>query len=550
MENQPGAVDLTLLYSLRRKLQLIDAIWSGQVPGSINTRQDSDLQHLFQQSSRSSTSIRLGSYLTLSNELEPRVSPLSSSDLLFKTRSTNEPSPLLPLLMVEALPHISLIDRSKIVNLTIRTLTSKHSTSSLATESAAIQQAVDASREISGRLARRASHPPSVLATTQDRTSIFAKLREDIANPSDTLLRFGEGDLILRVVSTTLPAIPLSSPRSRDIFARTASWVETRSTRPGSSRRASVVSSIGMSMDSKRVSMINVSLGSPRNSILNSPTLQVAGEGEPINVAVKAGTIDTLVDLLVVGIADTVRAPTTDADGEESLNSRRPFQFDTKAYEQTFYATFRAFVSPLNLLEMIRKRYLAAPNASQDYPTLSSTRPFPTWSNAIISADADIDWDQVSIIRGSIIASLRYWVEHHVLDFVGDDELFGSASTFISFIEVTEKATQESEVERQADDDNLRNARLLKQHFHRDSLRPPTPFKRTLTLSRNEDDSRLSFDDLNASDLLDRLDKIAAIVNKEISGEFDLSSHSMLSDICSAHDRTRLDCLFRDCRIE
>jgi hypothetical protein len=512
IENQPGAVDLTLLYSLRHKIQVIEALWSGGLPGSIDTRRDSDLQHLFQQSSRSSTSTRLSSFLPLSLEAEPQLSPLSGSELLFKTRPTNEPSPLLPLLMVEALPYISLVDRSKILHSTIRTLTSKHSTSSLASEAAAIQQAVDSVKDINGRLARRNSHPPSAPPTTVDRTSIFARLREDIANPSDTLLRFSEGDLILRVVSSAMPAIPLSSPRSKDIFARTASWVETRYSRPGSSRRTSVISSAGITGDSKRVSTI----GSARNSLLNSPTLQVAGEEEPINVVVKAGTIDTLVDLLIVGIADTVRAPTTDADGEESLNSRRPFQFDTKEYQQTFFSTFRAFASPLTLLEMIRKRYLAAINASQEYPTLSSARPFPTWSSAIVNADADIDWNQVAIIRGSLIGTLRYWVEHHILDFMGDDELFTSASTFISFVELTEKATQESAAERQQNDDNLRNSTLLQQHFHRDSLRPPTPFKRAMKADREEDN--LSFDDLTSSDLLDRLDQIAAMVNKDISG--------------------------------
>lgn len=529
VENHPGAVDLTSLYSLHHTLQLAEKIWSGNTPATLDTRLDTDLQHLFQHLSRLPSPARphLSAYITASLEVEVASSPLSASDLQFKVRPSTGPNPLLPLIMIEPLPHISLIDRPRIVQLAGRALSTKQSITSIPAEAALALHPTTSRATPSQRLARHNSYPPSTLPASLDRTTTFARFRNEIANPSDTLLRFADGDLVLRVVSTVLPAIPQASPaRGRDILNRTASWIETRSPRPGASRRGSVASTSGGVPDSRRVSLLAGSPGSERNSLITSPLLQVAGEEEPVNVNVKAGTIDSLVDLLVVGIAETVRAPTTDADGEESLNTRRPFRFDSKQYRQSFFATFRAFISPLVLLDMLRKRYLAASSASQEYPTLSSARPFPTWS--LSTDEAEVDWSQVASIRLAIISVLRHWVENHILDFLGDDELFTSASTFISFVERTETAAQETEVERQEDDEALRSAKVLKLHFVRDCLRPPTPFKRSKN-SEHDETLDFSFDGLSASALLDRLDRLATAVNRDITGESSPSAVSVAS---------------------
>jgi hypothetical protein len=72
----------------------------------------------------------------------------------------------------------------------------------------------------------------------------------------------------------------------------------------------------------------------------------------PLRVTVKAGTLDVLVDVLIRGI-EGVSVSFADDHGEMPLNARsRPVKLDKTHFEETWWNTFRSFVTPLVFFEV------------------------------------------------------------------------------------------------------------------------------------------------------------------------------------------------------
>lgn len=237
-----------------------------------------------------------------------------------------------------------------------------------------------------------------------------------------------------------------------------------------------------------------------------------------MHVVVKAGTVESLVDLLVLGIGN-LRTPTKDADGESSLTGKRPLALDAEEYRSSFFATFRAFSSPLAILDMLRKRYLAAPNASREYVNLSSARPFPSWSMAPSTETDDLDWTRIAAIRLAVLGNIRHWVEHQITDFLDDDDLYTSTATFLSFVEMTEQLALEERPK--SDDAVLETAKWIRVRFSRSSLRPVVRARQAVIGAPPAKSGRsvpLSFDALTATELVDRLDLIACHVTQDVTG--------------------------------
>lgn len=227
-EQQPGAVNLVALYPLRDRLDDVEAVWTRTTPAAIDVRPEPELQLFFQLMSRNVLPPRpqLSAYLPASLEVEPRP-PAQHLSLHFKPRSVHEPSPLIPLLMVEPLPHLTLVDRDKIIQSAAGSLPRKHSGTNLNGVPAHIPSAPPRGAP-PGRLVRHNSYPPSA-ASTGDRPGVFARLRNEIAHPSETLLRFADGDIVFRIVSAALPTMPAASTSNeRGVLSRTSSWVESR----------------------------------------------------------------------------------------------------------------------------------------------------------------------------------------------------------------------------------------------------------------------------------------------------------------------------------
>lgn len=542
----PGAVDLVPFYQLKTKLDHLDSIWSqdGQVQAPLDIVPNGDLQYLFQILSRQlpTPGSQLRSYLVNSLEAEPRFAGTYPS-LFGKLRSSMEPSPLLPLIMVEPLPYISLIDREKVIALAARSLPRKQSNSAMSSGTSSSIPAKKSFTNLStGTITpdqqrplaiRHNSYPPSITPSTE-RLGFAKALRSEIANPSDTLLRFAEGDLVFRIISTALPIVPTqvdisTTATKKGLLSRTSSWIESKSSR-GTPKNGSIHESIGIGSPLSRRGSRAFSTHSVEPT---SARLQVASESEPVSVVVKAGTIDNLLDILIFGI-DKLRTPTIDANGEISLTSGggRPISLDVEEFRSCFFATYRSFSTPLALLDMLRKRYLAALNASQDYLTLSASKPFPNWSlsptfsssSVVVEENkSDLDWDQISIVRSTVLDNLRYWFENHLSDFLDDDDLYSSTHAFFLSVELIEETNS---IERTTQDDSLlEEVKSLKQRFYRKCLRPLVRSRKAVTVGgeglvtrSGPIENDLSYDLLSVTDLVDKLDRMACTITQDVTG--------------------------------
>ncbi|SGY38056.1 BQ5605_C003g01950 [Microbotryum silenes-dioicae] len=512
MPEQPDATLLLPLYDLHEELRKVDSVWSREPLSVMQVALDPRLQHFLQRNSRLThpEKPQLSTYLAPSLKAEPRL-VAQGINLLVKSRSAQEPSPLVPLVMVEPLPHISLVDRGQILASSRNpALRHKGSYSNMSSN------ASDSVHPGGTQLARRASYPPHAASASLG-LGAFARLRKDMTDPANTLLPFADGDIVFTIVSNavrTVPSTPTLVQNERGTLSRTSSWIESRSSRgAGSPNRNSTRQSLTPTL--APLSRVPSRGGSPvavspplNEHSPTGPKLQAASEEEPVHVVVRAGTVEAFVDLLVLGISN-LRTPSTDADGQSSLTGRRPLQLDAADFRSAFFSTFRSFTTPLVLLDMLRKRYLAAPNASLDHVNLTSERPFPAWSMAPISPGIEVDWAHIASIRVSVLRNISYWMDHHIGDFLDDDELFISATTFLHFIESSERANARPE-----NAQVLAELQKLLNRIGIDLLRPAVKSRAPVVMASA---TPLSYDELNASQLVDRLDQIACRLTQNLS---------------------------------
>lgn len=492
------------LYAIKDRLEAVASVWSQEslnlslAPAS--TEPNPQLQYLFQASSRIShaTKQELGAYIPTSIGAEPSAALLAQSSLPVKARSPTEPDVLIPLIMVEILPHISLVDKEKILAQGV--LSRKVSSAGLS--AAAAHPARD-------QLSRRNSYPPHVLSHNE-RGGTLARLRSEIGSGSDTLLRFAGGDLVLRAVSTAVGVQSTASiaPGDDHALSRTSSWIEPRTKRSRMSARTSLASNFAVptsrrSSSSKRDSL-PMSFSRPGSSVVN---LTSALEETPVHAAVQAGTLEALLDLLVLGPA-SLRTPSTDADGVSALCGGRSVSIDMEEYRDCFFSTCRAISSPIVVFDMLRKRYLAAPNASVEFASLTPAQPFPSWSMAPVLEGIFPDSQRVHGIRMSILECLARWIEQHIGDFLEDDELWRTA---LAFLDAQGSASQED-----GDPAVATRARNVLDSLRRGALRPDIGLKESLPIKSS---ARTDFDGLSADELVDTIDGVAEDLMHQVTGE-------------------------------
>ena len=519
-EDDNATVDLNPFYALREAFQDIEST-TKELSGDSTIRPDSELQYFFQSQSRLSLPVS-STYFSASLEVEPKISGLGA-DLYTKSRpSASDPPPLLPLLMVEPLPHISLVDREKIIQAAanVGVIPRKQSNSELGSTQEFAEKGSYASRANQpGRLVRHNSFPPSIIATTAD-VGLMAKLRLELNRKSESernLVRLVDGGLILRIITSTVAGSGPTTPVTiKGVLARTASWIEAKSTKAG--RRASIASistlspitqfSLESGSNSKRSSMVSTRFNFDSEESQSSSTVEVV---------VKSGAIESLVDLLVIGIPPSLRIPSTIDETAKSI------KHNSKDFRNTFFSTYRSFVTPIALLDMLRKRYISARNATSSREEISLERPFPIWST---SPREEVDWKQVLTIRTSIVAILRHWVDQHLSDFLNDEELYSSFSAFLNFMRIPDSSPGGSD---RLDEKVREEISSLSVRFLSESFRPPIR-SRSRAGEAMDRPAGLSFDRLSVSELVDRLDMIASDVNANVTGTSLASLVSAVAD--------------------
>lgn len=510
-----GAVDLQPLYHLREKFIRVEELWVKNLMTPEGGTTDRELQFFLQTISRATPHCSvapLSSYLSLSLEVEPRL----ASELLHHIPSRSTIHPLVPLIFVEPLPHINLGQRETILaSISGSTISHKQSTSSLSNAAAELQQRVPVPSAAT-RLGRHNSYPPSSANTASEKIGIFSRLRQEIADSSDTLLRFADGGIVFRIVSSALPSIRapvFPAERNGGLLSRNSSWIESKSMRRS-------MKSARTSIHSTGENFLRTSWAPSANEESpSSSRLFAARDEEPVYVVVKEGTVESLVDLLVLG-TDNLRAPSTDADGESSLTQRRPLFLDMEEYRSTFFATFKSFMPPVVLMDLLRKRYLAAPNASREKVTLSSSKPFPSWSLAPVTAESEhlLDWEGTNRIRLTLLEGVQYWSSHHLADFLDDDELFVSCGAFLALVEANEREASGERLDH--DDRVLALVGTIKARLAKDALRPALRPRKAAASSMEDSAESLSFDSLTINQLVDRLDAVACEAFRDVTGLF------------------------------
>lgn len=179
-----------------------------------------------------------------------------------------------------------------------------------------------------------------------------------------------------------------------------------------------------MGVGSRPVSQVSKRSSLPasnRSSFAEMPTTL-------LHTFVKAGTLDRLVDVLVMGL-DHVTLDTSDDSLERTFvfAKRSRLTLDLAAYRKSFLATYRSFCQPLALFEHLQKRFSGAVNASRELGLpLQHRNAFPTWSSneSMTSQNLPVDWEMVTKIRSGVTSILASWVSRYSQDFAENDGLY------------------------------------------------------------------------------------------------------------------------------
>ncbi|KAI8884637.1 hypothetical protein K501DRAFT_332563 [Backusella circina FSU 941] len=215
------------------------------------------------------------------------------------------------------------------------------------------------------------------------------------------------------------------------------------------------------------------------NSMKGSNDLNSSNDSPMLLVSVKAGHLESLVDLLVYGISEY-----TDQLKDQwnilsnNMNQLSPgdgVKMDDEDYVTVFFSSFRIFCSSHQLLEMLRKRFLSSKEQGKRAQRKNSlallenyfqnNKPHPYQKQT-----CDMDWNRICQIQLRILNLLYYWLEEHYYDFMDDIEMTKLVSSFI----LTAKKTLESTPKLTSSLPLIQN-RL--QHIHQKvTIKSMTPF--------------------------------------------------------------------------
>ncbi|KAK4055210.1 rho GTPase-activating protein [Microbotryomycetes sp. JL201] len=500
MSGSEPVIDFARLCELRTRLDKLKQTWTHEAVVDLAETPNQQIQFLLQSASRlppAKDLPTLGSYLPSSLGIEPRF-PTQGLNTQTRARPASDVNPLLPLLNVETLPHITLMDQQKIG------------------DGSFLDGGSNRKKDIDG-LRRRNSYPPTP-ARLVERLGTFAKLRREIKSRVDTLLPFAEGDIVFRIVTSASVDV---SRRTSGAFVRTPSWIETKSKSKPKSNRASIGSNLApLSRSSSRRDSSPVS---QRSSESGAGKAVATPSAEPVQVVVQTATVEALIDTIILGTG-IYRTPSTDADGQPSLSGGRSLSLDRDELIHTFFSAYHSFSSPLAVLDMFRKRFLAATNAATELAGLTSDRPFPSWSLSPAPVESLTDTavqESAARIRVKILEALRFWIAHFATDFLDSDDLWSSTLTLLDYVTDLKDWSNVSAA-----------AQEIRQELVSAALRPNCARQSSHDASAA---NTVRFDRASAKDLVDHLDALSCtsakdITERELQRWIDALEISSLSD--------------------
>ncbi len=457
------------------------------------------LQLLFQNSNTPVSTME--SNMERSFQLEPRAlgnidaGSLDARERLSLPSSADADLPLVPLLFPQPLPLLSLLNTSQIKASLVRRNDPR--ANQIHDPQATITSRSMARPSLAGSPLARASafSPPlgrssrnAAFSGVVEWSSISASTKWDDA--SNGAVKIGN-ELVLRLVqeaNLSLPGSPMTSKRFSQDFGRAS--------RP-------------LSQVSKRSSLP----ASNRSSVIDIVV--------PVQVVVKAATLDRMIDLLVMGVqhinVPPISSPMDGPDQQSAPQRKTRLVMDMESYRTTFLATFRSLCSAPELFEQLQKRFSTAIMASKELAgadEFRSSSQFPSWIGVIPAGSQaePTDWEMVYRIRMGVVLTLRLWIDRFPQDFVDDDDLYHLALNFLRHpgMEVTaEDPDQQKVVHALAQLRSMFGSRIMGANARQEERSYATNMAVQISDSRQQAD--FDFDRASAAELVEYLESIATV---------------------------------------
>lgn len=179
--------------------------------------------------------------------------------------------------------------------------------------------------------------------------------------------------------------------------------------------------------------------GFPEGHFFESPDLNV----QNVDVVAKSGTLERLIDLLVLGIDDFAsKIDTVDMFDFIDKTTQRSFKMNMEIFTITFFGTFRSFCAPVVLLEYLRRRYVGAKSAAVSIKSgnVVSNEKFPDWSENCDTPNDRIEWKLVAKIQIGILEAFNLWVSEYFVDFANELSI---RTSFLAFLQTADKSLLE-----------------------------------------------------------------------------------------------------------
>lgn len=282
--------------------------------------------------------------------------------------------------------------------------------------------------------------------TTRERTAGLhggdnAMLRaiRDVAGVGQQLFYSKDGELVLKSIT-------------EDIYSsRPSSVIETTSKRvSGASRRISA--QVYSNSASPRISAHG------EGSVPPTPVRDgfVFDNSQYLPVVPKGGTLERLVDILVLGVEDFSKRM-NGSERNSPIPEKPPLlRMNMDVFTITFFATFRrydlalfyclklyshllngnSYCSPIVLIDYLKKRLLGSKSAATLSDDESDDVVFPDWTGPDNVSHERIDWNLVSKIHIGILEAMNIWISEFYIDFHSDQAL---GDSFVSFLSIASK---------------------------------------------------------------------------------------------------------------
>ncbi|KAF9206354.1 hypothetical protein BGZ49_002599 [Haplosporangium sp. Z 27] len=149
----------------------------------------------------------------------------------------------------------------------------------------------------------------------------------------------------------------------------------------------------------------------------------------PRSVLVKAGTLELLIHVAVLGLQDQ-DGKHMDEKGDMIAWTSQQLILDQTSFMKAFFATFRSFCTPSHLLDQLLAMFMFAqeagskstgiPSAPDLFSKFKDLESSATTVEAVNNDPSTFDWRLLLEIQLNVLKAVEYWLQRHASDFLDD----------------------------------------------------------------------------------------------------------------------------------